>query len=165
MHQLFLWLIFGEQKTKFFRILRLLKRLCWLLLSISLPLLSTNCFHALSAILCCTCVMKLWKKCREQWTSRGGGECMAKHTWMHDMENGEKLLIEKLIRSFTDYTWLVMPQETMRRKGIYISCETVCSVRQCKKTSHRRRFIQTMSLVMPAEIANGIESSFFLFWD
>ena len=88
--------------------------------------------------------------------------------WMYGeahMENGEKLLIEKLIRSFADYTWLVMPRETMRRKGIYISCETVCSVRQSEKTSHRRGFIQTMSLDMSAEIENENDISIFLFWD
>ena len=69
----------------------------------------------------------LWnvKKCREQWTLWGGGECMAKHTWMHDMENGENLLIGKLIRSCADYTWLVMPQETMRQKSIYISWDNL----------------------------------------
>lgn len=45
----------SRRESIFFRILRPLKRLCWLFLSL---LTSTICFYALSAILCCTCVMK-----------------------------------------------------------------------------------------------------------
>lgn len=129
----------GERKS-FLPHFKAIKTPCWLFLTLRLsPLPSTICFYALSAILCCTCVMKC-EKCRGQWTWRGGGECEIHknlHMSARHMENG------KTVDMNDDKTlqWLhvihvihVINAVKCREINLH-KLETFCDVRQSAKIS------------------------------